>query len=96
MEKLRLAYEHLMLKAFACKRGEYYFANADAYDGAANRLDETRTLILCALVNLKNNGADVERYIQRISSSQLLGAKEPCTLEVLNEVLEGMSDEGIV
>lgn len=96
MENLRLVYEHLMREAFECKQNEYYFAIADAYDNAAFHLDETRTLILCALINLKNKGKNVDTYIKSITATQLTDAREQCTVEFLNSVLQDLSFKNIV
>ncbi len=98
MEK-RLLYEHLGLDAFRCKRADYYFANADYYDGVANHPDETCAFILCALLNCKNTGTiGAELFAQLYNKTFSIHALEDAFKKQkgLDEILSILNEKGII
>ena len=52
--EVSIFYEHLMEKAFNCKRFDYLFVNADFYRNAKGHSDEYPAYMLAAMIVMSN------------------------------------------
>jgi len=88
-----------MLYAFKCKRADYYFSNADYYDGVVHHPNETCAFILSALLSLRNdNKLNANQFntlyieLSEIRSSEDISSK----VEKLDMLMKKLVEFGII
>lgn len=100
MEDKRLTFEHLMIKGFGCReRHEYFFADANFYDGAARHPETVCAYMVCALINLRDKLPHKKESIEKCLGYLTDAAQTQNPLSIINSMDKApdfLSENGIV